>query len=76
MDQLQSVTMQELATGQTSLNQLLTPNSISFDESDGGATIRDHSLMSDTYYDSDSTAYAGIFTFDQHKYDTSFDSSI
>lgn len=76
MDQLQDVTIQELATGQTSYNQLLTPNSITFDESDGGATIRDHSLMSDTYYDSDNTAYAGIFTFDQHKYDTSFDSSI
>lgn len=76
MDQLQDVTIQELATGQTNYNQLLTPNSITFDESDGGATIRDHSLMSDTYYDSDNTAYAGIFTFDQHKYDTSFDSSI
>lgn len=76
IDQLQDITISELTTGQTSLNQLLTPNSITFDESDGGASIRDHSLMSDTYYDSDTTAYAGIFTFDQHKYDTSFDSSI
>ena len=75
IDQLKDLTIEELTIGQTSYQQLLTPNSITFDESDGGAAIRDHSLMSDTYYDSAETAYAGIFTFDQHKYSTSFDSA-
>lgn len=75
IEQLKDITIEQLTTGQTSYQQLLTPNSITFDESDGGATIRDHSLMSDTYYDSAETAVAGIFTFDQHKYSTSFDSA-
>lgn len=75
IEQLKDITIEQLTTGQTSYQQLLTPNSITFDESDGGATIRDHSLMSDTYYDSAETSVAGIFTFDQHKYSTSFDSA-
>lgn len=75
IEQLKDITIEQLTTGQTSYQQLLTPNSITFDESDGGGTIRDHSLMSDTYYDSAETSVAGIFTFDQHKYSTSFDSA-
>ena len=75
IEQLKDLTIEELTIGQTSYQELLTPNSITFDESDGGATIRDHSLMSDTYYDSAETSVAGIFTFDQHKYSTSFDSA-
>ena len=72
---LKDLTIEQLTTGQTSYQQLLTPNSITFDESDGGTSIRDHSLMSDTYYDSAEVSLAGIFTFDQHKYSTSFDSA-
>lgn len=73
--QLQNITLAELQTGAANYQELLTPNSITFDESDGGSTIRDYSTFGDTYYDSADGAAAGIMTFDQHKYSTIYDSS-
>jgi len=75
IEQLQNITLQELQTGTDNYQDLLSPNSISFDESDGGSTIRDYSTFGDTYYDSADGAVAGVITFDQHKYDTIYDSS-
>lgn len=77
IEMYQNLTVEELQTGYDNIGDFLTPNSATFDESDGGASIRDFATFSDSSYDS-----AGIISddlikkqsFDLHKFDTEYDS--
>ena len=78
INQYQNAPIEELHTGYADIGEFLDPNSKTFDESDGGGTIRDFATFSDSDLDS-----AGIHpdsflkkqSFDLHKYDTTFDSA-
>ena len=75
LGQIQNISLEELQTGAANYKEMLSPNSITFDESDGGSLIRDYSTFGDTYYDSAIGTVAGVITFDQHKYNTIYDSA-
>lgn len=77
--QYQNMSLEEFQEGRDDLFTALTPNSVAFDDSDGGSSIRDFVTMADSALP-DTVGVADsrdirIDTFDKHNYDTDYDSA-